>query len=124
MELPGYFALLIAPVLLSLLSVFMHQATKTGSISRNSAIGLRTKSTMASDQAWKAGHAAADPYLIAVAIIGVVVIVTSVTLPLAVGSENGLYPPGIIAAPAIGLSIQITVLIIATIAANSAAKQQ
>lgn len=114
--------LLTAPVLLSLLSIFMHQSIKKGSLSRNSAIGLRTKATLSSDQAWKDGHVAANPYLAAVVIVGAVAVVTSVVLPFAIGVQDGKYPPGLIAAPAIGLFLQVIVLVVATTKANSAAR--
>ncbi|MEU6056773.1 SdpI family protein [Streptomyces sp. NPDC047097] len=37
----------------------------SGSIRRNSAVGIRTKATMSSDRAWAAAHAAASPMLTA-----------------------------------------------------------
>ncbi|BFU47545.1 SdpI family protein [Krasilnikovia sp. MM14-A1004] len=51
----------------------------TGSLGRNSAFGIRTSSTKRNDQAWKAGHRAAQPLtralgitllVLAVAVIG------------------------------------------------------
>lgn len=122
MELSGFFAMLIAPVFLSLLALLMRQATKKGDLARNSALGLRTKTTMSSDQAWKAGHAAAEPYFLAITFVGAVVAVTCLALPFLVGDTDGKYPAGMIVAPALGLVIQVIVLLKATSAANAAAR--
>ena len=122
MELSGYFALLMAPVLLSLLGLLMRQVMTKGDLAPNSALGLRTKATMSSDRAWKAGHAAADPYFLAMAFVGAAATVTSLVLPFAVGDDDGLYPAGIMLAPGLGLVIQVVVLLKATSAANTAAK--
>lgn len=122
MELSGYFALLTAPVLFTILALLMRQATRKGDLARNSALGLRTKTTMSSDQAWKAGHKAAEPYFLAIAFVGFVVTVACLVLPFVVADTDGLYPAGMIAAPALGLVLQVLVLIKATSAANGAAK--
>ncbi|TFD85767.1 hypothetical protein E3T61_16680 [Cryobacterium lactosi] len=42
---------------------------RRGGLSRNPAIGIRTKYTLVSDAAWRAAHASANPFLIVVAAI-------------------------------------------------------
>ena len=44
---------------LSLLLGWTSHASSSGGLERNSVIGIRTKATMASDEAWRAGHRAA-----------------------------------------------------------------
>lgn len=47
------------------LAILQHR----GGLTRNLAIGIRTKHTLASDQAWSSAQRSALPYLIAIAII-------------------------------------------------------
>jgi uncharacterized membrane protein len=41
---------------------------RRGNLSRNSMIGIRTKYTLASEEAWKAAHDSAVPYLVVMAV--------------------------------------------------------
>lgn len=53
---------LIDASLISLLAVWMVKAANEGSLERNQLIGIRTKATLASDEAWDVAHKAAIPY--------------------------------------------------------------
>lgn len=59
-----------------------------GSLSRNRAIGIRTKHTLRSDEAWRAAHEAGLPYLIAIAIVSGAYAVTLLTVELGDYSET------------------------------------
>lgn len=57
---------ILGPAVLLLCLVMAHFAG-TGAIQRNAAAGIRTRATLASDEAWRAGHSAArKPAAIAV----------------------------------------------------------
>jgi uncharacterized membrane protein len=55
--LAGYWAFL--PILITVVLIVLASRAANGRLARNQWIGIRTPSTMRSDQAWKAGHAAA-----------------------------------------------------------------
>jgi hypothetical protein len=59
----------VGPVVL-LLCFVLAQLAGSGAIQRNATIGIRTRATLSSDGAWKAGHAAArGPALFAVVVL-------------------------------------------------------
>ena len=92
-----------------------------GAISRNSAIGIRTKATMASDRAWEAGHAAAGPMLTATCLTAY----TAGVLTVAIGLASTLGDVGkavAIVVPLCGVGAVLTLLSTAAIKANSAAR--
>ncbi|MDK6275899.1 SdpI family protein [Pseudoglutamicibacter cumminsii] len=53
---------LIDASLISLLAVWMVKAANEGSLERNQLIGIQTKATLASNEAWDVAHKAAIPY--------------------------------------------------------------
>lgn len=55
---------------------------KTGQLSRNSLIGIKTKYTLASDQAWRKGHEAAAPLVSLAARLGFFLLFCAVILCL------------------------------------------
>ncbi|MDN6372598.1 MAG: SdpI family protein [Brevibacterium aurantiacum] len=52
-------------------SVILIVAVRKKAIGRNSAIGIRTRHTLASDAAWEAGQRAGVPYLFGMAVISI-----------------------------------------------------
>ena len=93
----------------------------SGTLTRNSAVGIRTKATQSSDAAWEAGHRAAGPWLLASSITGAAAGVTAIVVAvalLATGGEN----PAVIAVPSAGLVAMMALLVTAAVKADSSAK--
>lgn len=53
-----------------------------GGLTRNLAIGIRTRHTLASDEAWASGQASARPYATAIALIAVAHMIALLTIQL------------------------------------------
>ena len=70
--------LILAGVMVSLAVVQQH-----GRLKRNSAIGIRTRHTLASGEAWASAHAAASPYMVAIAVVAVAFGIALLTIQLA-----------------------------------------
>ncbi|MEU8762721.1 SdpI family protein [Streptomyces sp. NPDC048659] len=87
-----------------------------GRIRRNSAVGIRTKATMASDEAWYAGHAAASPLLTASFLSAYTPAAACLLLAL---TSSRSPAAGIVAAAGAGSAL--TLLTAAAIKANSIA---
>lgn len=51
---------------------FMSWAMKSDSFDRNRAIGIRTRATLESDEAWSRGHIAAAPWMLSTAVAAAV----------------------------------------------------
>lgn len=112
----GYVSLVVGLLLMSGLGFFMDRAIRSGSLERNTAIGIRTRATLSSDEAWEAGHREARPYLQATALVGIVGVVVSVAaLPFV--QSGGRY-----VVPVAAFVVQIAVLAWGAARANSAAK--
>ncbi|NLG55419.1 MAG: SdpI family protein [Rhodococcus sp.] len=122
MEIGPYVGLLIAPTLLAVFASVMEYGIKNRGIERNGAVGLRTKATQASDEAWHAGHEAALPHFRAMAVLGGITVAASILAILAAGSTDGNYPAWLLLVPGIGLLAQVVVVLGGTVAANKAAK--
>lgn len=95
------------------LAIIQHR----GGLSRNMAIGIRTKHTLASDQAWSSAQESATPYLIAIATIAGSHAVALLTVQLSGYSEI----LGHIFALS-GFLIIVAIALLAMRAANRAAK--
>lgn len=70
MGLAAYLSPLLGTLLLSAIIHVMIASIQSGDFSRQSVLGLRTKATLSSDQAWITGHRAALPMLKTVAWAG------------------------------------------------------
>lgn len=69
----AYVPLLIVMVALSSVCLLQFVMTQVGAgdgMGPNRLAGIKTKATLASDEAWSAGHAAAQPALLAAAVTG------------------------------------------------------
>ena len=114
MVLTGLAVLVTTVVASGLMLVLM----RTG-LERNDLIGLRTRATKASDEAWRVGHAAARPVLVAVAVSGVILLVTT-ALAYAI-SRPERWPAAAVAGP--GAVLTFGMLIYASVLADRAAKR-
>ncbi|MCS5478843.1 SdpI family protein [Corynebacterium sp. YIM 101645] len=110
-------SLLFGVVLVSVVCTWVARAGARGDLGRNDAVGLRTRDTRASDTAWQAGHAAALPLLNRTIWIAVATVVLAVVIQAAWGGQWGiLVGLG-------GMTAEVGVLVLATRAANRAAKE-
>jgi hypothetical protein len=100
----------------ALLTVTTTRSAAEGHLERNGAIGIRTRHTRASDEAWRAGHSAALPvvrYVVHVAVAAVLAAVVAAVLG------------GPVAAVVVGLAgmgVQVAVLVLGARRANEAAR--
>lgn len=109
-----------AIVIVSIAAHFIAASARSGQLSRNQAIGIRTKHTLASDEAWRAGHEAAAPMVAKAAWIGYgcvgLMAVTAIALPLPDAA------PWLLVLAISGLVTVVVALYLGTSAANRAAK--
>ena len=66
-----FYAPMAGYLIVAAVSIFLIIAQRKHAIGRNSAIGIRTRHTLASDAAWDAGQRAGVPYLCAMAGISI-----------------------------------------------------
>ena len=104
---------------------FIGKACKNGSIARNNTIGIRTRYTLASDEAWRAGHVAGGRNMKIAGfgtLVGAVLAVLSGLLVFLGFSEN--VTNSVIAALIIASAIWSVVwVLLAASKANRAAKE-
>ncbi|GAA3982565.1 hypothetical protein GCM10022384_34360 [Streptomyces marokkonensis] len=100
---------------------YMKSQVASGSIQRNSAIGIRTKATMSSDHAWQAGHASAAPVLTVTFLTAYGTGAISLALGLAFRLSDTANSTVIIV-PSVGLVGILALLTAAAIRANSTAR--
>ncbi|WP_155957045.1 MULTISPECIES: SdpI family protein [unclassified Rhodococcus (in: high G+C Gram-positive bacteria)] len=121
MEPAPVLSLLVGVVLLGSLSLVMR--TPGTNVDVNSAVGLRTKATTASRDAWRAGHRAAAAHFLAVGVIAVVVVVLTSTLWLIASITEADIGPAVVSVPAAGLAVQAVILVAATVRADRVARR-
>lgn len=99
----------------------IRQATMSGNLGRNSAVGLRTRITKSSDAAWESGHRAAAPWLLACAYAGYSSSALTIVFAalVAAGGFSGVGP---MIVPALGFGAVVTILAVATVIAHRAGK--
>lgn len=115
---------LVAGIGLLLLSGVIHavrRAVAGGAVPPNSAIGIRTRATQTSESAWRAGHQAADPWLLAMAMCGYGAALLSLALALVLRLMSRDSPLPLIVA-VLGFVVVITALVIAAAKADAAAR--
>ena len=66
-----YCVFLFDALLISLMAMWMVKAIGKGSLERNPMIGIRTRATLASDEAWAEAHKASLPHMNAVVRTGI-----------------------------------------------------
>ncbi|MFE9252042.1 SdpI family protein [Streptomyces sp. NPDC007088] len=100
---------------------YMKSQVASGSIQRNSAIGIRTKATMSSDRAWQAGHTSAAPMLTVTFLTAYATGAVSLALGLAFTLSDTVNATVIIV-PSAGLAGVLALITAAAIKANAAAR--
>ena len=112
----GLLMLLFVLVLLSGVCISMTRQAADGQMGRNGLVGIRTRHTQGSDEAWTAGHAAALPLLRPMWPAAAVGVVAAVTVQVLAGGPAGS------AVAAAALFTEVAVVIRASAAANRAAR--
>lgn len=118
----GYVSLIVGIFLLTFLSLGMHYSIKAGNLQRNEVLGFRTRSTLASDEAWEVGHRKTLPYLQATTVCGAVGIATSISAPILLDNDSPSSLGVIYVFPILAFLIQIVTIILAALKANKESK--
>ncbi len=96
----------------------MAQAIHAGWLNLNHTIGVRTKNTLKNETAWKVGHKAAFPYLLAAAYLAGAFLVLLIVLSIL------KYPAGVLdIATVTGFLSILGLIVVAGIRGNSRAKR-
>ena len=121
MDPAGGLAFGVGLVVVGVVVLAVGRGAARGSIPVNAAMGIRTAATMASEPAWRAGHGAAGPWLIAASVtavgVGLVTLTLSIGL-LVVGDES----TAALALPLVGVLSFLALLTRAAVVANTAAR--
>nr|WP_272923896.1 SdpI family protein [Streptomyces sp. SID3343] len=121
MDPAGGLAFAVGLITLGAVIHYVKKQVASGSIQRNSAIGIRTKATMSSDNAWEAGHAAAAPLLTATYLTAYAA--GAITAAITVAAKlSDIEKPAAIAIPVAGIAAVLALLSVSAVKANSAAR--
>jgi uncharacterized membrane protein len=108
-------------VVVALLCFAMSLAVSTGSLTPGGVLGIRTRATRASAEAWYVGHRAAQPVL---RLSGLICLVAMAAL-LVVGAAVGSHPDGATVVTLTGLACYLVVVLLlagAAVVADRAAR--
>lgn len=101
--------------------LYVRNSTASGALGRNGVIGIRTKVTKSSDLAWKVGHRAAGPWLLAATWIGFVGGGSTICAGV-VGGVSGVPGPVLLVVPTAGFLGVIIAGLVAGKKANEAGR--
>ncbi|MFD6949635.1 MULTISPECIES: SdpI family protein [unclassified Nocardiopsis] len=100
---------------------YVRSATRDGALERNAFLGLRTRATLSSDRAWREGHLAAGPWLVAAVRGGYLAAAAAAAAALAAMAADAFLLLAW-AAVAVGYAVLLALLVIGTVRADAAAK--
>lgn len=108
-------------VIAGLAAYFVTKSASGGGIEVNSAIGIRTKLSQSSPQAWAAAHRAALPFTLVACLLAIAVSVISVTAVI-LANTAGVSPVVPVVATVGGYVGFLVVMFLGTRAGNEAVK--
>ena len=114
-EAVGLVPLLFSVVMLAPLCIGVTRAAADGRLPHNGGVGIRTRRTTRSPEAWRAGHLAALPVLGWLWWVAAVTVVGAVVMQWQLGGAWGIV------AGLVGLTVEVVVLSYATYLAGRAA---
>ena len=82
-----FFPPMIGLGMLGLVSLVLMLSIRSGSLTRNLAIGIRTRHTLHSDEAWEAAQRSSRPYLLAISVVAMGHLAALVAVELSSPSE-------------------------------------
>lgn len=109
-------------LLIALMAMWMAKSISKGSLKRNQMVGIRTRATLASDEAWAEGHKASIPHMNAVARIGIAGVLLSL-LSLLIRPGDGSLTAVHCAIPIVAFSAQIIILVWGSVVGHRRAKE-
>lgn len=79
---PSLWSLPVGPLAIGVVVLVLAAMIRNGELPRNRAVGIKTRATLASDQAWEAGHRAALPWMLRLGwtCLGVALVLVTVLL--------------------------------------------
>lgn len=122
MDATGSLSLLVGVAVLSLVTGILVPQIHAGDLSRNSLVGMRTKATLSSDEAWEVGHRASLRYLVFACIAGIVAIIAALGTFVFADVSSGAGEITLAAIPIAAFTGQIVAIIAGGVAADRAAK--
>ena len=117
-----------APISLIFLAIIVYATIRAGTgggLRRNDFIGIRTRWTLASDDAWHAGHKAAHHPMLAACILGACLGTLAIVAYVAgIATKSGTFTDySTLALAALGYLSLVTLILVGTARANRAAKK-
>lgn len=122
MDATGSLSLLVGVAVLSLVTGILVPQIYAGDLRRNHLIGMRTKATLSSDEAWEVGHRASLGYLVFACIVGVVAIIAALGTFVFADVSSGAGEIMLAAIPIAAFTSQVVAIIAGCVAADRAAK--
>ncbi|MFV0534714.1 MAG: SdpI family protein [Cumulibacter sp.] len=117
------FSAMVGLLFVGVLFIVVSFAMRGPGLTRNRAVGIRTKATLASDAAWASGHKAAAPWILSAGILSTVMGLGALTLTVTAG-KDGLAPGVAPVYVTLAFLFIIVLVLVATVIANRAARNE